>query len=44
MPEQEKTREQLQQEALQRMQNAEYMNEVAMPGISRPVNPEDVNK
>lgn len=38
----EKTKEELQKEAYERMKNAEYMNEVAMPGVVLPVNPDDI--
>lgn len=33
----EKSYEELQQEALQRLQGQEYLKEIAMPGISVPV-------
>lgn len=34
---QEKSYEELQQETLKRLQNQEYLTEIAMPGISIPV-------
>lgn len=40
----EKTYEELQQEMYKKLQSQEYMNEVAMPGVHRPVNPDDTNR
>ena len=44
--EREKSYEELQQEMYEKMkaQGTEYMNEVAMPGIQRQVDPKDVKK